>query len=484
MGRIWLSFCVILIGAIGVVGVVFAEPTDQSKNLIKNGLFERMVTWDDVTVGENWAPWIISGTVKFGKNGHEPGQEIRSDHNAFIAGIYQEISGVKPGAQYYGYVGTASLYWGNTEGKFEEVGRTVGIDPSGGTDPRSPNIIWGNTTWSNKRWDWQDDPLGHAPKVRAIAKGTKITFFIKVEFHRGDNLAEAWLQDAAVMLDTEHPSGTPTAIPSVDKVVPPPPAGAAPVTPDTSLPPAQATPASPNPAPATVTGAADFAITQDGKQIGWFYTQTAKDGAGFAVTDQGQDSAGNVRRWWSEFTRLGGVSLLGYPISRPFRAVDGFWYQAFQRGILQWRPDTNTAVLANTLDWLSEAGKDDWARERALPKAIRDDGSGGDYSKAVTTRLSWLTEPEITKRYQQGPDIGRPWTQDDSIALYGLPSSKPEKIGPFIIQRFQRIAFQYWVDDAEGGPPKGSVVPVLAGDLVAQAGLIPTDALQPQTPNR
>src|SRR5205809_6402436 len=30
-----------------------------------------------------------------------------------------------PGALYYGYVGTASLYWGNTEQKFEEVYRTI-----------------------------------------------------------------------------------------------------------------------------------------------------------------------------------------------------------------------------------------------------------------------------------------------------------------------------------------------------------------------
>ncbi|MFN8534540.1 MAG: hypothetical protein U0556_13455 [Dehalococcoidia bacterium] len=518
MRRVLWVLSLLLVVAIVVAGRSRAEATDQSLNLIKNGLFERWVSWDDVLVGENWAPWVVLGGPVFNKHGHEPGQQIMSERGAFIAGLYQEISGVKPGAQYYGYVGSASLYWGNTEGKLEEVCRSVGIDPTGGTDPRSSEIVWGNVTCSNKRWDFKDDPNANAAKVRAIAKGPKITFFIRAANLRGDNLAQAWFNDAAVLLDTETPSGTPTAIPAFGfrpdpstNATPPPSlsataiaramgstAPAAPPPPDTSstpaspqsAPPSSATTvATPTPATAAVipgigaTPAAavprrpepDYPIRDGAAEIGRFYTQTAKDGQGYSVVDRGG------MRWWSELNRLGGVEALGYPIGRPFVAPDGFQYQPFQRAILQWRPDRNGAVLANSLDWLSDAGRDDWAFERSVPRAIKDDGSNGDYAKAVEIRLGWLTEPAIERRYREAPAGGR-WTIEDSIARYGLPASRPEKFGPFVVQRFQRVALQYWVEEVAGAPPKGSVVPVLAGDLLAEAGLIPPEARQAETP--
>ncbi len=39
-----------------------------------------------------------------------------------------------------------------------------------------------------------------------------------------------------------------------------------------------------------------------------------------------------------------------------------------------------------------------------------------------------------------------------SIELYGLPMSRPERFGPFISQRFQRVAFQLWVEEVPGSP--------------------------------
>jgi hypothetical protein len=394
---------------------------------------------------------------------------------------------VTPGAQYYGYVGSASLYWGNTEGRFEEVCRAVGIDPTGGTDPRSPEIVWGNVTCSNKRWDFKDDPNANAAKVRAIAKGPKITFFLLAANLRGDNLAQVWFTDAAVLLDTTTPSGTPTTVPAFgfrpdgSGATPPPSVSATAIAQAMGRGPAAPT-ATPSPSATTAAASAsrrtepEFVLRDGSREIGRFYTQTAKDGQGYAVVDSG------TTRWWSEFTRLGGVEALGYPISRPFRAADGFEYQAFQRAVLQWRPESNGAVLANVLDWLSDTGRDDWAAERGVPKAIRDDGSNGDYAKAVDIRLGWLTEPAIDRRFRESPVPGARWTVEDAIARYGLPASRPEKIGPFIVQRFQRVAFQYWIEDAPGAPPRGSVVPILAGDLLAEAGLIPAAARQPEPP--
>ena len=472
-----------LLVAIALVGRGRAEATDQSKNLIKNGLFERWVSWDEVIVGENWAPWVVLGAPRFGRHGHEPGQQIEVRQGPMIAGLYQEIVGVKPGAQYYGYVGSASLYWGNSEGKFEEVCRSVGIDPTGGTNPRSPEVVWGNVTCTNKRWDFKDDPNANAARVRAIARGPKITFFLRVAFLRGDNLAQAWFTDAAVFLETETPTGTPTPIPAfgfrpdpATNATPPPSISATAIAQAMGSRPAPPAASATAPAASQPVGEPERPIRVGEREIGRFFTQTASNGRGYSVVDR------EDQRWWSEFQRLGGVAALGYPISRPFRAGDGFfYYQAFQRGVLQWRPELGQAVLANSLDWLSAAGRDEWAATRGLPPAVNDDGSQGEFSRAVAIRLGWLTEPAIAQRFRQGP-AGEPLSLEEAIARSGLPASQPERRGPFIIQRFQRVAFQYWIEEVAGAPPKGSVVPVLAGELLLEAGIIPADARTPEPP--
>ena len=55
--------------------------------------------------------------------------------------------------------------------------------------------------------------------------------------------------------------------------------------------------------------------------------------------------------------------------------------------------------------------------------------------------------------------------------------SRPERYGPFISQRFQRVAFQLWVEEIPGSPAPGTVIGVLAGDLLKQAGLVPPEGL-------
>src|SRR5262249_23246263 len=127
----------------------------------------------------------------------------------------------------------------------------------------------------------------------------------------------------------------------------------------------------------------DYAISG-----GWFFTQTGGGGGqGFARPDAGTDSSGHVIKFWSEFKRLGGVLTLGYPVGQPYVGADGFHYQPFQRGVLQWRPELDQAVLSNTFEILQAAGRDDWLFSvKGIPRPISDDGSGGDFAKAVTIR--------------------------------------------------------------------------------------------------
>ena len=66
--------------------------------------------------------------------------------------------------------------------------------------------------------------------------------------------------------------------------------------------------------------------------------------------------------------------------------------------------------------------------------------------------------------------------------LYGLPMSAPERHGPFLSQRFQRVAFQLWLDNVPGMPAPGRVVAVLGGDLLNESGLLPATSTQPLGP--
>lgn len=217
---------------------------------------------------------------------------------------------------------------------------------------------------------------------------------------------------------------------------------------------------------------------------GHFFNETGGgDGSGYYVLDEGKDASGNLLRFWSEFRRFGAIDTVGYPVSRRFVGAGGFVYQAFQRGVLQWRPETGRAALTNTFEWLQQAGRDEWLSALGVPLPIGDDGSGGDWQKARQTRLSWLSEPRIAAKFLSNPTAsGGVWSADDAIQLYGLPMSRPERRGPFIVQRFQRIALQLWLDEVPGMPRPGSVVGVLGGDMLKQAGIIPAGAVAPEGP--
>jgi spore germination protein len=222
-----------------------------------------------------------------------------------------------------------------------------------------------------------------------------------------------------------------------------------------------------------VIGLSDFAVSN-----GHFFTQTGGGGGrGFWVVD-------DRVRFWSEFQRLGGLATLGYPSSRRYVGADGFTYQVFQRGILQWRPEADQAYLANTFDQLTAAGRDRQLASIGIPLPIADDGSQGIWSVARQTRLGWLSEASIARAFRANPNPSAiaDWNPDRAIQLYGLPASLPQRSGPFVVQRFQRISLQLWVDAVPGMPPPGSVVGILGGDLVKSAGVVPAAAAQPEAP--
>ncbi|MBI4493899.1 MAG: hypothetical protein HY690_13995 [Chloroflexi bacterium] len=210
---------------------------------------------------------------------------------------------------------------------------------------------------------------------------------------------------------------------------------------------------------------------------GRFYTQTGGGKGGFGV----RDLAGV--RFWSEYVRYGGPEALGYPLSRPFWGPGGFLYQAFQRGLLQWRPEAEQALLANNLEIIEahNPAHNQWLfASYSIPYPRRP--KPGSFEDEAAERLSWLTNEAIRDAFLTDPATGEPWDEEAAVRFYGLPQSEPRRAGPFIVQRFQRIPLQLWVDQVPGMPAPGAVVGVLSGELVRECGAVPRDATIPEPP--
>ena len=204
---------------------------------------------------------------------------------------------------------------------------------------------------------------------------------------------------------------------------------------------------------------------------GYFYRQAngfgGRGNQGFLIWDEPGGPA-----FYSEFRELGGVNSLGYPASRRFEQ-SGFIYLITQGALLQYNPQLQDVFLANTFEILEKAGLNDLLYGRGIPMSIVDDGSNGDFEVAKQTRLSWLTHDAIKRHYLGAGG------EKAAIRLYGLPMSKPQAFGPFIAQRFQRIALQYWTESVPGIARKGDVTTVLGGDLLKEFNLLPLEAKLP-----
>lgn len=119
-----------------------------------------------------WNAFVLAGDPNFYQDQHTffGGSNLTiASTNPFKAGIYTQVN-VTPGSGY-----RASISWGapNVPDLF---GRQLGIDPTGGTDPTAPTVIWGPMHWGEGRI------LNYPPPdvnidVRARALGETMTVF-------------------------------------------------------------------------------------------------------------------------------------------------------------------------------------------------------------------------------------------------------------------------------------------------------------------
>lgn len=212
---------------------------------------------------------------------------------------------------------------------------------------------------------------------------------------------------------------------------------------------------------------ADFDIRGPNGEAGHFYTQTGNTAnlEGFEVLDD-KDA-----KFWTAYQQYGGVSSLGYPISSRFE-LDGFTVQLTQNALLQWRPEANEAVLGNLADVMHDKGLDDWLVAQGIPPQFTGNDGSHDWEDTKRVRLGWLTDNGIRTAYLANPNPQK-ITNWDPVVFRGLPVSQPEKMGPFLAQRFQRGAILRWVDQVPGGQPVGTIQFANLGTLAATAGLPP-----------
>jgi hypothetical protein len=206
---------------------------------------------------------------------------------------------------------------------------------------------------------------------------------------------------------------------------------------------------------------------------GHFFTQTngrTDSAAGFSVTDSGGIPL------WTSFNRLGGVGVLGYPVSRRFE-MDGFTLQAFQKAILQWRPDRQGFAFLNTFDVLHDRGRDGWLQvyRQTPPPADWAADSGLPWERVVQRHVALLDEAPAPLK---DAFLGEP----DWLDHYGLPVALDDTPAGVVV-RAQRAALQFW-KVAVPWAAAGSVTVANGGDLAKEAGVFSWVAVTPENAPR
>lgn len=220
----WLA-ALLLLAALPGSALAQDDPCGPG-NLIGNCRFDSFTGSPPRQVPSGWAPFIVSGDLTFMQDNEgyiPPALRMWSDSGTFTAGILTQVQGVQPGATYL-----ASWGWGAPDKSYADTfGRKLGIDPTGGTDPLSPNIIWGPVYYGEGRV--MNNPGPNAPgnanlSVAALARSSIVTVFVWVEHPRSTGNNMIFVDDVGLRLDPNAAPPAPTAAPPT--ATPPPPTAA------------------------------------------------------------------------------------------------------------------------------------------------------------------------------------------------------------------------------------------------------------------
>jgi hypothetical protein len=170
----------------------------------------------ELRVAQSWIAFTQSGvTPKYMTNDEWAAmsggvaEKVEGDHSqmywetgAFAAGIYQQVS-VTPGTDYAAQAKILTIWETSLPRPDDKMLKQVGIDPNGGTDPNSPDIVWGPTKGKHVKWE--------TVKTSATAVSSTITLFVLVTSEASSNpsLRNQVFVDAVVL--TQAPSASATS---------------------------------------------------------------------------------------------------------------------------------------------------------------------------------------------------------------------------------------------------------------------------------
>lgn len=192
----------------GATPVAAEEGCNTPGNLTTNCNFDHWTTQPDGKITpQGWAPWVLMGSPAYDIDDHgsapgAPAQRIWSDGGVWTAGLLQQVP-VTPNRWYETKIDWAAPNCANIE-------RRVGIDPTGGTDPTSPKVVWSASSWEEVRM----------PELRAsaFAQGPLVTVFVWT--HHGMSYGQDQVFLDAVTL-VENPNLAPPAPAATATPLPP-----------------------------------------------------------------------------------------------------------------------------------------------------------------------------------------------------------------------------------------------------------------------
>jgi hypothetical protein len=250
------AFCVSLQG-VQIVSAQGACHGCDAGNLIPNCNFDSFSGAPPRQVPSGWTPFVLSGSLTFMQDSDTlygaPSLRMWSNGDTFMAGIYTQVGGLQPGATY-----RASVGWAAPSDPHDSFGRRLGIDPTGGTDPNAPTVVWSNFHFGDGRRLNCPAPDPNID-VAAAAKSSTVTVFVEVHhnYSTGNNYifidAVSLTQDSSAPVAPPPPTATPVP-PTSAPVVQAPPAPTRTAAPTRTPTPAATATATPSPtATATAT---------------------------------------------------------------------------------------------------------------------------------------------------------------------------------------------------------------------------------------
>jgi LysM repeat protein len=233
-----LASLVLILSMASGTGSVAAAPTADGPNLLQNPSFEAPFNKqccrtdlppdkpptpiDEIQVAQGWVAWWLepgldpahptTGSPAWHRpeyrsaNCHFPicANRIHSGDDAqhyftfwsvHDAGMYQQVSGITPGSQLQfsiymqAWSTNANVGPSNTT---QHMGMRIGIDPFGGTDAFSSNVIWTTPNDSFDAWALYT--------VQAAAQASTVTVFTRSTPFYGVQHNDMYLDDASVVV--------------------------------------------------------------------------------------------------------------------------------------------------------------------------------------------------------------------------------------------------------------------------------------------